>query len=66
MDKLELRFRAEDTALRMDGIGAEGEILLLENMRERDKAFNTVIGFSGLRWQHLQQRPRKKKIVPAS
>jgi hypothetical protein len=66
MDKLELRFRAEDTALRMDGIGAEDDILLLENMRERDKAFNTVIGFSGLRWQHLQQRPRKKKIVPDS
>jgi hypothetical protein len=36
------------------------EVVVLENMRGRDKAFNAVLGFSGVRWQHLQQRPEKK------
>jgi hypothetical protein len=50
MDKVELRFRAE-------GVGADvnetqkvdrPEMVLLENMRDRDKAFNAVIAFSGV------------------
>lgn len=45
MDRLELKFQGEE----------EGRVL--ENMRDRDKAFNAIIGFSGLRWQCLQKRP---------
>ena len=29
-------------------------VLLLEGMKDRDEAFNIIIGFSGLRWQALQ------------
>ncbi len=34
----------------------DGSRLKLEGMRERDEAFNTVIGFSSLQWQSLQIR----------
>lgn len=65
MDKLELRFRREDGSPGM--MGQEVEVVLLENMRRRDKAFNAIIGFSGVRWQHLQQRSGKNQIaVPPS
>ncbi|KAE8441809.1 hypothetical protein EG329_004262 [Mollisiaceae sp. DMI_Dod_QoI] len=59
MDKLELRFRGSEGGTGMHGMGEQegAEIVLLENMRERDKAFNAIVAFSGLRWQHLQQRP---------
>jgi hypothetical protein len=53
MDKLELRFRGREG-------GMDAEVVVLENMRERDKAFNALLGFSGVRWQHLQKRPEKK------
>jgi len=44
LDKLELIFNDE-----------HGEqIVLLENMRGRDRAFNAILGFSGLEWQNLQ------------
>ena len=32
----------------------DGRILHLEAMKDRDEAFNTIIGFSGLQWQSLQ------------
>jgi hypothetical protein len=51
MDKLELWFRGEGGN---HGMGAE--VVVLENMRGRDKAFNAILGFSGVRWQHLQKR----------
>lgn len=63
MDKLELRFKAGNGAVDPNGIGIEGEIVLLKNMRGRDKAFNGVIGFSGVRWQNLQQRPGLKNVL---
>ncbi|KUJ18508.1 uncharacterized protein LY89DRAFT_582089 [Mollisia scopiformis] len=61
MDKLELRFRGKGGGAGMHGMGEQedAEIVLLENMRRRDKAFNAVVAFSGVRWQHLQQRPSK-------
>jgi hypothetical protein len=61
MDKLELRFRGREGGAGMHGMGEqeEAESVLLENMRGRDKAFNAIIAFSGVRWQHLQQRPGK-------
>ena len=62
MDKLELLFRREAEAPGMARISEkdDGEVLLLENMRGRDKAFNAIIGFSGIRWQHLQKRPKSE------
>ena len=32
----------------------DGSKLQIEGMRERDEAFNTIIGFSSLQWQSLQ------------
>ncbi|PVH70925.1 hypothetical protein DL98DRAFT_472213 [Cadophora sp. DSE1049] len=58
MDKLELRFRRRVGVAGRPSVGEmdDVEVLLLENMRGRDKAFNAIIGFSGVRWQHLQKR----------
>jgi hypothetical protein len=41
------------------GNGEHGYIVLLENMRGRHKAFNTIVGFSGLRQQDLQKQPER-------
>jgi len=62
MDKLELCFRrkAEGPGMARISDKDDGEVLLLENMRGRDKAFNAIIGFSGVRWQHLQKRPKSE------
>jgi len=62
MDKLQLILKEEQ---RKAETGHMGEILglktiVLENMRERDKAFNAILGFSGVRWQCLEKRPEKK------
>ncbi|KAL3417389.1 hypothetical protein PVAG01_11389 [Phlyctema vagabunda] len=57
--KLELRFWVPVPASgHKNEVGDEGKEvrILLGNMRERDKAFNAIIGFSGLRWQALQER----------
>lgn len=35
----------------------DGEFLVLEKMRNRDEAFNAIIGFSSLQWQALQTDP---------
>lgn len=66
MDKLELKFRDENRGARMHGVrDKEGaEVVTLQNMRGRDKAFNAVVAFSGLKWQSLQKKPdRAKKPV---
>jgi hypothetical protein len=56
--KLELSFRAGSVG------GAKGDdVVVLENMRGRDKAFNAVLGFGELRWQHLQRKPVKKTVI---
>ncbi|TVY39143.1 hypothetical protein LOCC1_G007326 [Lachnellula occidentalis] len=57
MDKLELWFNDEGPQAEMPGMDGmkNATPVLLQNMRHRDKAFNAVIGFSGLRWQHLQK-----------
>ncbi len=59
MDKLELSFQrvAGQAGAHIMGAKENAEVVLLENMRGRDKAFNEVVGFRGLRWQHLQQCP---------
>lgn len=36
-----------------------GEVVLLEGMRDRDEAFNAIIGVSALQWQSLQTAVRK-------
>ena len=43
MEGEQLEFRLED-----------GESYLLEAMRDRDKAFNEILGLSGRHWQALQ------------
>lgn len=60
LDKLELRFRASADKPRT-GETQFTKVVTLEKMRGRDKAFNAIIGFSGLRWQHLQKRPELKE-----
>lgn len=54
LDKLELTFQNQ-----RPNIGGKDKprAVLLENMKERDKAFNAIVGFSGLRWQNLQKEP---------
>lgn len=61
LDKLELRFRGMEGGAGMHQMGERehAEIIVLDNMRGRDKAFNAIIAFSNLRWQHLQQRQTK-------
>jgi hypothetical protein len=63
MDKLELWFRSEESGPGMHHFGEEkhAKCVLLENMRGRDKAFNAVIGFSGLKWQCLQKKMDRVK-----
>jgi hypothetical protein len=52
----------------MRGMGERehADIVTLENMRGRDKAFNSVIGFSGLRWQNLQKKLEEKNDAKRS
>ena len=38
----------------------DGATLHIRGMKERDEAFNSIIGFSGLQWQSLQAEPGKK------
>jgi hypothetical protein len=62
-DKLELIFRSKEGGAGMQAMSEKecAEVVLLENMRGRDKAFNAVVGFSGLRWQCLQRKPDRAK-----
>lgn len=39
---------------------SKGDVLLLEAMKDRDEAFNSIIGFSALQWQALQTNPIKR------
>lgn len=63
MDKLELMFRGKGEGASMPEMGEreDAEVVLLENMIGRDRAFNAVVGFSGMKWQHLQKRPKSKQ-----
>jgi len=63
MDKLELWFRGQEGSASMYDMGEKGNarMVVLENMRDRDKAFNAVVGFSGCRWQSLQKKSAKAK-----
>ncbi|ESZ90497.1 hypothetical protein SBOR_9127 [Sclerotinia borealis F-4128] len=59
-DKLELRFRGEEGLYLHDARQNGHMVVLLENMRQRDKAFNSIIAFSsGVRWQCLQKATGK-------
>jgi hypothetical protein len=63
MDKLELWFTDEQGSVGMHGMGekSNARMVVLENMRDRDKAFNAVVGFSGCKFQCLQKESTKKK-----
>ena len=39
---------------------SKGDVLLLDAMKDRDEAFNSIIGFSSLQWQALQTDPTKR------
>lgn len=40
----------------------DGSREVLEGMRERDGAFNALVGFSGLQWQNLQMEKRNNPV----
>lgn len=63
LDKLELVFKGEGRSVDIQSLGADehAEIMVLENMRGRDKAFNAILGFSGVRWQNLQRMEENVK-----
>jgi hypothetical protein len=65
LDKLELLFRGEGREGDMHDMRVKEntETVVLENMRGRDKAFNAIIGFSGMRWQSLQGKRKKRRKV---
>ncbi len=42
----------------------DGSKLPIEGMKERDEAFNTIIGFSTLQWQSLQIKNNSKQQAP--
>ena len=44
----------------------DGTKVQIEGMKERDEAFNTVIGFSSLQWQSLQIKNDSKQQAPGS
>lgn len=35
----------------------DGDVCLLDGIKDRDAAFNAIIGFSALKWQALQTDP---------
>lgn len=56
-DKLILKVRVPGRQTEnMQGFGNQQDMhtIVLEKMPNRDKAFNSILGFSGLRWQNLQ------------
>lgn len=65
LDKLELVFRGLKGGAVMHSMGEkeDAEVVILEKMRGRDKAFNAILGFSGVRWQCLQQKREKRKKI---
>ncbi|KAB8289983.1 hypothetical protein EYC80_010310 [Monilinia laxa] len=58
-DKLELKFRGARGSDLHNVRQNKHMVVLLENMRRRDKAFNSIIAFSGVRWQCLQKTSKK-------
>ncbi|RAL62368.1 hypothetical protein DID88_004934 [Monilinia fructigena] len=58
-DKLELKFRGARGSDLHNVRQNKHVVVLLENMRRRDKAFNSIIAFSGVRWQCLQKMSKR-------
>ena len=67
LDLVEMRKLQDSTVSKLTTKGlvqleftcTDGATLLLGAMKDRDEAFNTIIGFSGLQWQVLQKGPGK-------
>jgi hypothetical protein len=57
MDKLGLWFRGREGGSGMHSMGEQEhvEVVILENIKEMEKGFDAMIGFSGVKWQHLQR-----------
>ena len=45
------------TANQLELKAMDGKVFFLESLRDRDEAFNCIIGFSNLQWQSLQGEP---------
>ena len=64
LELAEMRKKEGSTVSRLPGLSLQslelksidGTKLALEGMKDRDSAFNTIIGFSGLQWQSLQAK----------
>ncbi|KAL8722824.1 MAG: hypothetical protein Q9225_000773 [Loekoesia sp. 1 TL-2023] len=78
LELAEMRKKEGSLVSRLPGVSSQslelnfidGSKLALEGMKDRDSAFNTVIGFSGLQWQSLPAKTIEDGIhddaVPAS
>lgn len=68
MKKPDAKSRVSKFIRKKTGLGelelclTHGRRELLEGMRERDGAFNSIIGFSGLQWQNLQMEKMNNPV----
>lgn len=68
MKKPDAKSRVSKFIRKKTGLGGlelcltDGRRELLEGMRERDGAFNSIIGFSGLQWQNLQMEKMNNPV----
>ncbi|PQE29214.1 hypothetical protein CJF30_00004276 [Rutstroemia sp. NJR-2017a BBW] len=60
-DKLELRFMGKEEGVHEYELrqNENTQVMLIENMKQRDKAFNAIIAFSGIQWQSLQSAKKR-------
>lgn len=68
MKKPDTNSRVSKFIRKKTGLGELGLLLtdgrreVLEGMRERDGAFNSIIGFSNLQWQNLQMEKMNNPV----
>ncbi|KAL8943688.1 MAG: hypothetical protein Q9216_000887 [Gyalolechia sp. 2 TL-2023] len=68
LELVEMRKKEGSSVSRIPGVPSQslelkfldGSKLGLKGMKDRDSAFNTIIGFSGLQWQSLQAKTMKE------
>lgn len=60
-DKLELRFIGKQEGVHEYELrqNENTQVILIENLKQRDKAFNAIIAFSGIQWQSLQSAKKR-------
>lgn len=68
LELAEMRKKEGPSLLKIPGVPSQslefkfinGSKIAVEGMKDRDSAFNTIIGFSGLQWQSLQAKTIKE------